>query len=188
MTATVTFQMVVDGIELAVHQARSPMRSLPPPKPIRLARSRTSLTLWGPETMVETSETSLTIRRTFDSPRERVFRVFVDLDELEAWQSIGDLSIEAHTLDAESAGSFPVSYFSGNDRFDSEGEFLEVVKGERLAYTLREVDGRYDVVESQITVEFRDVSEGTEIVVTQEQVDPEMGNGLKGCGTDRTRT
>lgn len=138
--------------------------------------------------MVETSETSLTIRRTFNAPRERVFRAFVDSDDLEAWQSIGDLSVEAHILDAESTGSLPVSQFSGDDRFDFDGEFLEVVKGERLAFTLREVNGPYNGVESHISVEFRDVDEGTEIVVTQEQVNPEMGSALKGSDTDRTRT
>lgn len=137
--------------------------------------------------MIETSETSLTIRRTFDAPRERVFRAFVDPDDLEAWQSTGDLSIEVHTIDAESGGSLPVSHFSGDDRFDFEGEFLEVVGNVRLAYTLRGADG-HDGVEIHINVEFRDVDEGTEVVVTQEQVDPEMGSSLKGSDTDKTRT
>ncbi|WP_227378495.1 SRPBCC family protein [Haladaptatus halobius] len=138
--------------------------------------------------MIETSEISLTIRRTFDAPRERVFRAFVDPDDLEAWQSIGDLPIEIHTIDAESGVSLSVSHFSGDDRFDFEGELLEVVGNERLTYTLRGVDEPYDGVESHISVEFRNVDEGTEIVVTQEQVNPEMGSDLKASDTDRTRT
>ncbi|WP_394342638.1 SRPBCC domain-containing protein [Saliphagus sp. LR7] len=32
---------------------------------------------------LETSETSLPIRRTFDAPRERVFRAFTEPEELE---------------------------------------------------------------------------------------------------------
>lgn len=137
--------------------------------------------------MIETSENSLSIRRTFDAPLERVFRAFFDLDDLEACQSFGDLSIKGQTIDAESGGSFPVSHFFGGDRIDFEGEFREVVGNVRLAYIVRGVDGR-DGVEYHINAEFRDVDGGTEVVVTHEQLDPEMGSRLKGSDTDRTRT
>ncbi len=128
-------------------------------------------------TETETGETSLTIRRTFDVSRKRLFRAFVDPDDLEAWQSVGDLTVEVHTIEAEPGGSLRVSHFPGDDRFDFEGEFLEVVENERLVYVLRGVDGPHDDVESRISVVFRDVDGGTEIVFTQEQIDPEMVEG-----------
>lgn len=126
---------------------------------------------------IETDDTSLTIRRTFDAPRERVYRAFTDPDDLEAWQSIGDLTVEVHTIEPEAGGSLSVSHASGDDRFDFEGEFLEAVESERLVYTLRGVGEPYDGVESRTSVEFRAVEDGTEVVFTEEQVDPEMVEG-----------
>lgn len=137
--------------------------------------------------MIESAENSLTIRRMFDAPRERVFRAFFDLDDLEAWHSIGDLSIVAHTIDTESGDSLPVSQFIGGDRVHFEGELLEVVGNVRLASIVRGVDGR-ECVEYQISTEFRDVDEGTEVVVSHQRLDPEIGSRPKGSDTDRTRT
>lgn len=137
--------------------------------------------------MIESAENSLTIRRTFDAPRERVFRAFFDLDDLEAWHSIGELTLVVHTINAESGDSLPVSRFFGGDRVDFEGDFLKVVGNVRLAYTVRGVDG-HECVEYYIDTEFRDVDEGTEVVVSHERLDPEMGIRPKGSDTDRTRT
>ena len=126
-------------------------------------------------TAIETSETSLTIRRTFDAPRERVFRAFVDPTDIEAWQSIGNLSVEVHHLTPEPGGSLSMTHMPGEDRFVFEGEFLEVVENERLVHTLQVVEGPHtDANESRITVEFRDADGATEVVFTEDQVDPEM--------------
>lgn len=130
---------------------------------------------------VETTDTSLTIRRTFDASRDRVFRAFTDSDDLEAWQSIGDLAVEVHTIEPEPGGSLSVTHSPGkeadHDRFDFEGTFLEVVENERLVYTLRSVGGPYAGMESRFTVEFRDADDGTEVVFTQTEVDPAMVDG-----------
>ena len=124
---------------------------------------------------IETSETSLTIRRTFDAPRARVFRAFVDPSDIEAWQSIGNLSVEVHELTPEPGGSLSISHMPGEDRFVFEGEFLEVVKNERLVHTFRVVEGPItDANASRITVEFRDVTGGSLVVFTEDQVDPAM--------------
>ncbi len=52
---------------------------------------------------IETSESSLTIRRTFGAPRERVFRAFTERDELEEWfaPSPGVVTTEVQTFAPE---------------------------------------------------------------------------------------
>lgn len=131
----------------------------------------------GDRPRLETTETSLTIRRTFDASRERVFRAFTVPTELEAWQSVGEVTAEVHTLEPEPGGSLSVSHIHGDDRYDLEGEFLEVVENERLVYTWRMVDGPSDGEESRIIVELRDVEEGTGLVFTHEGIAPELVNG-----------
>ena len=86
------------------------------------------------ETETETSENRLTVRRTFDAPRERVFRAFVDPDELEAWHSVDELTAESHTIGPEPDCGSSVNRFHGDDRYDLEGTFLEIIENQRLVH------------------------------------------------------
>jgi uncharacterized protein YndB with AHSA1/START domain len=65
--------------------------------------------------MVETDKTSLTIRRTFAAPRERVYRAFMDPDELEEWYAPGDVTTKVHTLEPEPDGVLSFSFVDGDD-------------------------------------------------------------------------
>lgn len=126
-------------------------------------------------THIETTDTSLTITRTFEAPRERVFRAFVDPEDIEAWQSIGGLEVDVESIVPEPGGSLAMAHTSGDMRFFFEGTFLEVVEPERLVHTLQVVEGPFvDETASRITVEFRAVETGTEVTFTEERIDPEM--------------
>lgn len=126
-------------------------------------------------TAIETSETSLTIRRTFDAPRAQVYQAFITPATIETWQSIGQLAVEVHELIPEPGGTLSMSHIPGDEPFIFEGEFLEVIENERLVHTLRVIDGPFtDDTESRISVEFRDVNGGTKVVFSEEQVEPGM--------------
>lgn len=117
------------------------------------------------ETANESSdENQLTIRRTFDAPRERVYRAFTDPDELEQWFVPQGMEAEVHALEPESGGAFAVSYLGDESRIDNEGTFVEVVENERLGW-VEEVDEG----ESRVTVDFADVDDGTEVALSHER-------------------
>ena len=118
-------------------------------------------------TDIETSETSLTVRRTFDAPRERVVRAFTDPEELAAWYAPGDMTAQIHTWNATADGTLSISMLDDDGSHDAEGAFTEVVENERLVHTWTwtHVD---DPVETRITVEFVPVEGGTEVVLTHE--------------------
>lgn len=111
------------------------------------------------ETDVETTETSLTIRRTFDAPLARVWRAFTEPEEVEQWLGPGSMTGEVHALELEAGGAYSVSLSSEGNRYDVQGEINEVVENERLLHTWE--PGR-------VSIELRDVEEGCEVVFTHE--------------------
>lgn len=120
-------------------------------------------------TEIETSGTKLTIRRTFDAPRDRVWRAFTEPDEVEQWFGPGSMTGRVRALEPEPGGTYSVSMLGDEHRYDVEGEFLEVVEGERLVHTWE--PGR-------VTIELRDADEGCEVVLTHEGLpDREAADG-----------
>lgn len=119
-------------------------------------------------TETEPTETSLTVRRTFDASRERVYRAFAEPNKLEQWYSPGDLTAQVHTLELEPGGSLSLTFVGGESRTDIEGTFVEVVENERIVHTWQYPGEE----ESRVTYAFRDVDDGTEIVLTHEEIGP----------------
>ena len=118
-------------------------------------------------TEVETTESSLTINRTFDASPERLWRAFTDPDELAQWYAPGDMTAEIHSWAATPDGELDISMVDEDGSHDAEGIFTEVSENERLVHTWTwtHVD---DPVETRITVEFVPVEDGTEVVLTHE--------------------
>lgn len=115
------------------------------------------------ETEIKTTDNTLTLRRTFDASRERVWRAFTDPDELEQWFVPDGMTAEVRANEVESSGDMSITWSDGENRIDNEGTYVEVVKYERLV-TGEETEAG----ELRVIYEFRDVQEGTEVVVTQE--------------------
>jgi uncharacterized protein YndB with AHSA1/START domain len=122
--------------------------------------------------MGETDGTTLTIRRTFDAPRERVWRAFVDPEKFERWFVPEGMEAEVHALDPVPGGEMSVSWSSEEHQMDNEGTFEEVVEHERIVTVEETPQGA-----NRLTYEFHDVGDGTEVVLTHELPDAEMVDG-----------
>lgn len=122
--------------------------------------------------MIETTGTSLTIRRAFDAPRERVFSAFTEREELEEWfaPEPGDVRTEIQTFAPEPNGGRSIRFHTDDEWFGSDGAFEEIVENERIVYTDRWVNFPETEVDSRVVVEFSDAEDGTEIVLTHEQL------------------
>ncbi|MDJ1434695.1 SRPBCC domain-containing protein [Halostagnicola sp. A-GB9-2] len=115
------------------------------------------------EAVSESRAEHLTIRRTFDAPRERVWRAFTDPDELEQWFVPEGMTAEVRANELESGGEMAIRWTDGETHVDNEGYYIDVVEAERL------VSGEEtEAGELRLTYEFRDVGGGTEVVITQE--------------------
>ena len=115
------------------------------------------------ETEIETTDTTLTLRRTFDASRERVWKAFTNPDELEQWFVPDGMEAEVHALDAEPGGEMSVSWISEEHQLDNEGTYEEVVENERIVTVEETPQGV-----NRVTYEFHDVDDGTEVAITQE--------------------
>ncbi len=115
------------------------------------------------ETEIETTDTTLTLRRTFDASRERVWKAFTDPDELEQWFVPEDMTAEVRANEVESGGEMSITWTDEEHRIDNEGTYVEVVEHECLV-TGEETEAG----ELRVSYELRDVQDGTEVVVTQE--------------------
>lgn len=113
--------------------------------------------------MGETDGTTLTIRRTFDAPRERVWRAFTDPDEIERWFVPEGMEAEVHAVELEPGGAFEMTWIADEHRMEQAGAFESVVENERLVTVEETEEGL-----SRLTYEFRDVEDGTEVVLSQE--------------------
>ena len=114
-------------------------------------------------TDTKTNGNQLIIRRTFDAPRERVWRAFVDPDEFEQWFVPEGMEAEVHALDPVPGGEMSISWTSDEHQMDNEGTFEEVVEKERIVTVEETPQGL-----SRVTYEFHDVDGGTEVALTHE--------------------
>ncbi|MDJ1434696.1 SRPBCC family protein [Halostagnicola sp. A-GB9-2] len=160
MTVTVTFEAVADGTEVTVRQENIP-EAIPPSDANEGWNDslETLADLVTAGSSLETTETSLTVRRTVNAPTEAVWRAFTDPDEVGRWYGSDMMDVEIHALEAEPGGSFSITMRNDEDDHDIECEFLEVIERERLVHTW---------YVGRVTVEFDEVGQGTEVVLTHE--------------------
>jgi len=117
---------------------------------------------------------SLRIERTIAAPRERLFRAWTTPELLKQWLHPGkDWTTPVAEVDLRADGAFRWG-IRGPDggTFYEVGEFVEIVRPERLVYTCRfedeEVDFDMPKDETIVRVTFETVPGGTRIVLIQE--------------------
>lgn len=110
----------------------------------------------------------LTLTRTFDAPRRRVWDAYTKPEELARWWGprIFDTPLDTITVDLRPGGAFHLTMVNRLDgtRYPSEMTFREVEPIDRLVYGW-ETQGVTGVAAGEVEVVFRDLGDGrTEIV------------------------
>jgi|ERR1017187_8012189 uncharacterized protein YndB with AHSA1/START domain len=117
-----------------------------------------------------TTQPALQLKRTFQAPRDRVFRAWTDPKELALWfRASPDYSTRVPVLDFRVGGKYclELRHKDGNVH-RLAGTYREIKPPEKIVFTWRwEQDpNAYD---SLVTVEFRDLGQSTEIALHHEQ-------------------
>lgn len=113
------------------------------------------------EAVLVTQDNELLIRRTFDAPRDLVFRVWTKTEHLMRWWGPKDFTTVAFDQDFREGGSYRACIRApdGSDHWMS-GAYREIAPGRRIVMTFKWEDGAWDLGETLVTVTFEDAPGG----------------------------
>ncbi len=116
-------------------------------------------------------------RAVIAAPPDRLYRAFLDPDELLAWLPPADMTGRFHRFDAREGGGYEMSLFYRADEPDAPGKtaahedrvavrFVELVPPHRIVEAVRFVtDAAAFAGEMTLTVTLRPVGGGTEVTM-----------------------
>ena len=125
-----------------------------------------------------TTDREIVITRTFDAPRELVWKAWTEPGQIKEWLgSDGEVTVESARVDLRVGGKFRTQIKDAEGEFfTAAGTYLEVKTPERLVYTWDwEQDGggtefgELEGKETQLTVEFHASGKQTQLVLTHEK-------------------
>ncbi len=116
---------------------------------------------------------SIVITRTFNAPRELVWKVWTDAEYLAQWWGPHGWSLSLNEMDFRPGGTW-LYCMEGPDDMQSCGrsEYQEIVEPERIVYTdyFADSDGNISqqMPAARVSVEFTEVGGRTQVVTTSE--------------------
>ena len=120
--------------------------------------------------VTRTGSIALRLTRRFAAPRERVFDAWTTAEALKRWWCPPGWEPERIAVDLRVGGAYYLGMrqLDGDSVVSIQGRFLEVHRPERLVYTWRWHGAFEGMPETGVTVEFRSVEGGTDVVVVHE--------------------
>lgn len=117
---------------------------------------------------------TIRLHRVVRAPAERVYRAFLDPDAMVKWLPPHGFTAKVHHLEAKVGGTYKMSFtnFGTGDAHAFGGKYLELEPGRRIRHTDAFDDPNLPGG-MVVTVDFKQVSCGTELTITQEGV-PEV--------------
>lgn len=144
--------------------------------------------------MTETATQELVITRTFDAPRNLVYRAFTDPDQLAQWFGPVGFSVPRDTVDIDARVGGHQRFTMVNDTdptFTSpvNATFTEVVENELLVGEEKvDLPGQDEPTIFRLRVEFHDEDGQTRLVLRQGPLPVEhLGGAREGWGSSFTK-
>jgi uncharacterized protein YndB with AHSA1/START domain len=111
------------------------------------------------------------LHRVLAAKPEKVYRAFLDADALAKWIAPNGFTCKVHHLDPKVGGTYRMSFtnFTTGQNHAFGGTYKALEPGRRLHYTDRFEDPNMPG-EIEVTVTLQDVSVGTELQITQENL------------------
>ena len=107
----------------------------------------------------------LVVRREIAAPRERVFRAWLDSEGMAHWMRPEKFEDSMVTVDPRVGGGFRVAMVGPNhNTVEHWGEYLRIEPPSLLSFTW--ISKNTDNQRTVVTIEFRELGTGTELVLT----------------------
>lgn len=114
----------------------------------------------------------LIVNRTFNAPRERVFRAWTRAEEMDRWFAPAPGRSVKSSLDARVGGAYRIEMRNADGHVHvASGTYREVQPPERLVFTWNAVGAPEPVENTLVTVEFfeaGDAGEKTQVTLTHQ--------------------
>jgi uncharacterized protein YndB with AHSA1/START domain len=109
------------------------------------------------------------LHRVLATRPDKVYRAFIEPDAVAKWLPPNGFTCTVHRLEPNVGGTHRMSFrnFTTGESHSFGGEYLELVRDERLSYTDRFDDTNLPG-EMRVTVTLKKVAVGTEITIIQE--------------------
>jgi len=145
-----------------------------------------------PSTKPKPETKAIFIKRTFNAPREQVFRAWTRPDELMKWFGPEGFTTHSADVDLRIGGNYRIGLRPPEGEvFYHQGTYREIDPPEKLTFTwlLEDQDcagSQNESAETLVTVEFRDLGAATEVSLTHEFLPSEKARegheyGWNGC-------
>ncbi|UYN82893.1 MAG: SRPBCC domain-containing protein [Microcella sp.] len=130
-----------------------------------------------------------TITRTFDAPRELVWRAWTDEGELAQWLHPFGVTTDSVSFDVRVGGryTYTMTNVETGDTYPTGGQYVEIEPFDRLVFSWGEPDAHVDEA-PRITLTFIDRGEQTELVFHLRGYDGTPGDGFVYDGWDEALT
>ena len=119
------------------------------------------------------SDLALRLTRVIKAPRARVFAAWTEPERMRVWFAPGNMTVSTIHSDFRVGGHYriemsgPTENEPGGTVVAAHGIYQEIIPNERVSYTW--FGSWMPGQETFVTVTFRDVSEGTELVLIHER-------------------
>lgn len=119
--------------------------------------------------IAEPDKYEIVITRIFDAPRERVWKAWTDAREIKQWFAPGDMDIPEAEVDLRVGGKYRVVMRDAaqNIRHVAIGLYREIKPPKQLVFSWS-WEGDPNRGEMLVTLEFRDLGNRTELVLTHQ--------------------
>ena len=109
------------------------------------------------------------LNQTFAAPREKVFEAWTNPQALQKWWGPPGSTTPVIEIDLQVGGRYRFGMqFPGEDIFFVSGVYREVQPPEKLVFTWRWEQPEMDFGESQVTLDFHERGNGTEVILRHE--------------------
>jgi uncharacterized protein YndB with AHSA1/START domain len=145
------------------------------------------------KTLFTTDGTLLTVERTFDAPRELVFKAFTEPDRVAQWWGPRGWDTTNYRMDVQPGGTWHYC-MRGPDGMESWGiaTYHEIIEPERIVYMDNFSDADGNIAENMpgmlITMEFHDQGGRTRLVSRTEFASPDTLQSILDMGMQQGLT
>jgi len=121
------------------------------------------------------STNSIHLHRILRTTPDKLFRAFLEPEAIAKWLPPNGFTCKVHHMDARVGGRHQMAFtnFTTGQSHSFGGKYIELTPGERISY-IDKFDDPQMPEEMSITIEFKKVSCGTEVMISQSGIPEEI--------------